>query len=165
MLPFLNRYPRRYHPYSRPLALHSSFPVEMHACPPHSLHTIFPTDPDVTAVGCPEPLAHKPIVTTAADYFAVLELQKPNTSYPKNDGEPGRRQSHKGYVLADVLAWPTEVYKEVQVIKTFSVFKLVPMIWDSQPSINSLKICLLLLSPNKRQMILKHFTIKYSTVL
>ena len=52
---------------------------------------------------------------TAIDYFAVL--QKPNSPFPKNDGEVGRRprKSHKGYVLADVLAWPTEVYKEVQV--------------------------------------------------
>jgi len=56
---------------------------------------------------------------TAADYFAILEVQKPNVPYPKNDGEPGRKpgKSHKGYVLADVLAWPTEVYKEVQVNK------------------------------------------------
>jgi hypothetical protein len=62
---------------------------------------------------------HKPVVVTAADYFAILEIQKPNASYPKHDGEPGRRPggSHKGYVLADVLAWPMEVYKEVQVSK------------------------------------------------
>jgi hypothetical protein len=59
---------------------------------------------------------------TAIDYFAIL--QKPNHPFPKNDGEVGRRpgKSHKGYVLADVLAWPTEVYKEVQVIlNIFSV--------------------------------------------
>jgi hypothetical protein len=54
---------------------------------------------------------------TAADYFAILDVQKPNAPYPKNEGEPGRKpgKSHKGYVLADVLAWPMEVYKEVQV--------------------------------------------------
>jgi hypothetical protein len=57
---------------------------------------------------------------TAADYFATLEVQRPVTPFPKNDGEPGRRQSHKGYVLADVLAWPMEVYKEVQVSKLYS---------------------------------------------
>jgi len=119
MPPLINRYPRRYHPFSRPLALHSSFPAERHACPPHSLYTIYPTDPDITAVDCPEPLAHERVVVTAADYFAILEVQKPNVPYPKNDGEPGRKpgKSHKGYVLADVLAWPTEVYKEVQVNK------------------------------------------------
>ena len=49
MPPLINRYPHRYHPFSRPLALHSSFPVERHACLPHSLHTIYPTDPDVIA--------------------------------------------------------------------------------------------------------------------
>ena len=62
---------------------------------------------------------HKSAVVTAANYFAILEVQKPNTPYPKNDGEPGRKPggSKKGYVLADVLAWPMEVYKEVQVNK------------------------------------------------
>jgi hypothetical protein len=56
---------------------------------------------------------------TAVDYFAILEVQKLNTPIPKCDGEPGRKpgKSHKGYVLADVLAWPIEVYKEVQVSK------------------------------------------------
>jgi hypothetical protein len=59
----------------------------------------------------------KPVVVTAANYFAILE--KPDVCYPKNDGEVGRKpgKSHKGYVLADVLAWPMEVYKEVQVNK------------------------------------------------
>ena len=54
---------------------------------------------------------------TAADYFATL--QKPSAPFLKNDGEVGRKpgKSHKGYVLADVLAWPMEVYKEVQVNK------------------------------------------------
>jgi hypothetical protein len=62
---------------------------------------------------------HKSVVVTAADYFAILDVQRPNTPIPKCDGEPGRKpgKSHKGYVLADVLAWPTEVYKEVQVNK------------------------------------------------
>jgi hypothetical protein len=117
MPPLINSYPHRYHPYSRSLALHSSFPDERLACPPHSLYKIYPTDSDVTAIDCPEPLTHKPVVVTAADYFAILEVQKTNTSFPKPDGEPGRKpgKSHKGYVLADVLAWPTEVYKEVQV--------------------------------------------------
>jgi hypothetical protein len=111
-----NRYPRRYHPFSRPLALHSSFPAEKLACPPHSLYTIYPTDPDLTIIDSPDPLTHNTAVVTAIDYFAIL--QKPNSPFPKNDGEVGRRpgKSHKGYVLADVLAWPTEVYKEVQVI-------------------------------------------------
>lgn len=100
----------------RPLALHSSFPAERHACPLHSLYNIYPTDSDVTAIDRPEPLTHKPVLMTAADYFAVLEVQKPSTPFPKHDGEPGRKpgKSHKGYVLADVLAWPMEVYKEVQ---------------------------------------------------
>ena len=117
MAPLINRYPRRYHPFSRPLALHTSFPAERPACPPHSLHTIYPTDPDVTAIGRPEPLTHKRVVVTATDYFVVLEVQKPTTPFPKPDGQAGRKpgKSHKGYVLADVLAWPMEVYKEVQV--------------------------------------------------
>ena len=116
-MPPLNKYPHRYHPYSRPLALHSCFPAERHACLHHSLYTIYPTDSDVAAVDRIEPLTYKKVVTTATEYFAVLE--KPNTPFPKCDGEPGRRagSSHKGYVLSDVLAWPTEVYKEVQVSK------------------------------------------------
>jgi hypothetical protein len=126
-MPLINRYSRRYHPFSRPLALHSSFPAETHTCPPHSLYTIFPMAPDVTAINRPEPLMHKPVVVTAADYFAILEVQKPNAPYPKNDGEPGRKpgKSHKGYVLADVLAWPTEVYKEVQVNDIFSLLLML----------------------------------------
>ena len=133
-MPPLNLYRRRYHPFSRPLALHSSFLSERHSCLPHSLYTIYPTDPDITAVDHPEPLTHKPVVITAADYFAILEVQKPDVPYPKNDGEPGRRpgKSHKGYVLADVLAWPMEVYKEVQVNKyILSIMLLVLMIWNS----------------------------------
>jgi len=95
---------------------------------------------------------HKPVVVTAADYFAILEVQKPNAPYPKIDGEPGRKpgKSHKGYVLADVLAWPMEVYKEVQVINIFPLL-LVLMFRNSQLSINLLrKIYLLLLSRSKR---------------
>src|SRR5271156_336294 len=78
----------------------------------------------------PEPLTHKPVLMTAADYFAVLEVQKPSTPFPKHDGEPGHKpgKSHKGYVLADVLAWPMEVYKEVQVNRFLSLL-LVLMIW------------------------------------
>lgn len=126
MPPLINRYPRRYHPFSRLLALHTSFPAERQACPPHSLYTIYPTDPDVTAIDRPEPLTHKPVLVTAADYFAVLEVQKPNTPFPKPDGESGRKpgKSHKGYVLADVLAWPMEVYKEVQVNRFLSEISL-----------------------------------------
>ena len=119
MPPLTNRYSHRYHPCSRPLALHSSFPAERHASPLHSLYTIYPTDPDVTTVDRPEPLVHKPVVVTAADYFAILEIQKPNLPYPKNEGQVGRKpgKSHKGYVLSDALAWPMEVYREVQVNK------------------------------------------------
>jgi len=58
----------------RPLALHCSFPTERHACPPHSLYTIYPTDLDVTVIDCPEPLTHKSVVMTATDYFAILEV-------------------------------------------------------------------------------------------
>ena len=123
MPPLMNRYPRRYHPFSRPLALHSSFVAERHACPPHSLYTIHPTDPDVTAADRPKPLMHKQALLTAADFFAILEVQKTGVPFPKNDGEVGRKpgRSHKGYVLADVLAWPAEVYKEVQVSNIFSM--------------------------------------------
>ena len=60
---------------------------------------------------------HKAVVMTATDYFAILKVQKPNAPYPKHDGQVRRKagKSHKGYGLADVLAWPMEVYKEVQV--------------------------------------------------
>ena len=166
MSPLINRYPHRYHPFSRPLTLHTSFPIEIHACPPHSQYTIFPTDPDITAAGCPEPLTHKPVIMSAADYFAILELQKPNTRYPENEGEVGRKpgKSHKGYVLADVLAWPMEVYKEVQVNKYINSLLSVLIIWDSRLSINLLrKTCLLPFSRNKRQMTLRHFTKRYRT--
>ena len=76
-------------------------------------------DSDVNAVNCPEPLTHKPVVTTTVDYFAILEVQRPNVPYPKPEGQVKRKpgKSHKGYVLADVLEWPMEVYKEVQVNK------------------------------------------------
>ena len=37
MPPLINLYTRRYHPFSRPLALHLSFPAERHICSPHSL--------------------------------------------------------------------------------------------------------------------------------
>jgi hypothetical protein len=163
MPPLINRYPRRYHPFSRPLALHSSFPAERHACPLHSLYNIYPTDSDVTAIDRPEPLTHKPVLMTAADYFAVLEVQKPSTPFPKPDGEPGRKpgKSHKGYVLADVLAWPMEVYKEVQVNRFLSLL-LVLMLWNSRSSINlPRKIYLLLLLRNKRQTTLRLFTRRY----
>ena len=124
MPPLMNRYPpHHYHPFSRPLALHSSFLAERHACLPHSLYTLYPTDPDVTAVDRPKPLMHKQALLTAADYFAILKVQKTNVPFPKNEGEVGRKpgKSHKGYVLADVLAWPMEVYKEVQVNNIFSL--------------------------------------------
>ena len=149
MPPFINRYPHCYHPFGRPLTLHCSFLAERHPCPPHLLYTIFPTNPDVTAAKCPEPLMYKPCVMTAMDYIATH--QKPNTPFPKNDGEVGHKPGklHKGYVLADVLEWPMEVYKEVQV-NNLSSLLLVLMIWDSRPSINLLrKICLLLLSRSK----------------
>ena len=68
MPPFINQYPHRYHPFGRPLALHCSFLAKRHPCPPHSLYTIFPTDPDVTAAKCPEPLMYKLCVMTAMDY-------------------------------------------------------------------------------------------------
>lgn len=76
-------------------------------------------DPDITAVDHPEPLTHKPVVITAADYFAILEVQKPDVPYPKNNGEPGRRpgKSHKGYV---------QVNKYI-----LSIMLLVLMIWNS----------------------------------
>ena len=108
MPPFINQYPHRYHPFGRPLA--PFYVAKRHPCLP-SLYTIFPTNPDLTAAKCPEPLMYKPCAMTAMDYFATL--QKPNTPFPKNDGEVGHkpRKSHKGYVLADVLEWPMEVYK------------------------------------------------------
>src|ERR1700678_1975788 len=161
MPPLMNRYPpHHYHPFSRPLALHSSFLAERHACLPHSLYTLYPTDPDVTAVDRPKPLMHKRALLTATDYFAILEVQNTNVSFPKNKGEPGRKPGklHKRYVLADVLAWPMEVYKEVQVN---NIFSLVACANDlRQSTIHNLlrKIYLLLLLRNKRQMTSRHFT-------
>jgi hypothetical protein len=66
---------------------------------------------------------HKAVLVTAADYFAVLEVQKPDTPFPKPYGEVGRKPGklHKRYVLADALAWPTKVYKEVQINRFLSV--------------------------------------------
>ena len=72
MPPLINWYPRHYHPFSRPLALHSSFPAERHTCPPHLLFTIYPTDPDITAIDHPEPLMHKLAVVTATNSFAII---------------------------------------------------------------------------------------------
>jgi hypothetical protein len=80
-------------------------------------------DPDVTAINCPEPLTHKAALVTAADYFVVLEVQKPDTPFPKPNGEVGHKPKklHKGYVLVDALAWPMEVYKEDQVSRFLSL--------------------------------------------
>ena len=80
-------------------------------------------DPDITAINHPEPLMHKAVLVTAADYFAVLEVQIPDTPFLKPDGEVGHKpgKSHKGFVLADALAWPMEVYKEVQVSRFLSL--------------------------------------------
>ena len=80
-------------------------------------------DPDITAIDHPEPLTHKAVLVIAADYFAILEVQIPDTPFPKPDGEVGCKPGkfHKGYVLADALAWPMEVYKEVQVSRFLSL--------------------------------------------
>ena len=66
---------------------------------------------------------HKAVLVTAANYFAISEVQKPDTPFPKPDGEVGckPRKLHKGYVLADALAWPMELYKDVQVNRFLSL--------------------------------------------
>jgi hypothetical protein len=115
-MPVTNRYGRRYHPFSRALSLHTFFPVERPACPPHSLYTIHPIDCDVSTVDPPQPLSPKAVVLTAADYFVMQERQYPNKVYEKPKGEVGRTDPKRiGYSLAAALKWPTEVYKEVQV--------------------------------------------------
>jgi hypothetical protein len=73
----------------------------------------------VTAVDWLEILMHMPVVMAAVQYFAILEVQKPDTNYPKHDAEVwhGPGKVAEGYALMDVLVWPMEVYKEVQVNK------------------------------------------------
>lgn len=116
MPPVTNQYGRRYHPFSRPLALHTPFPMEQATCPPHSLFQIYPADSDVSSVDPPHPLSPKAAVLTAADYFTMQERQHPNKIYEKPKGEVGRTDPKRnGYSLALTLKWPTEVYKEVQV--------------------------------------------------
>jgi hypothetical protein len=115
MPPVTNRYVRRYHPFSRPLSLHTLFPVERPTCPPHSLYTIYPTDSDVSSVDSPQPLSLKAVVLTAAEYFIMQERQYPNKVYEKPKGDVGRTDPKRGYSLGAALMWPTEVYKEVQV--------------------------------------------------
>jgi hypothetical protein len=80
-------------------------------------------DLDVTAIDCPKPLIHQAVLVTAADYFAILEVQKLDTPCSKPDGEVGHKPGklHNRYVLANALAWPTEVYKEVQVNRFISL--------------------------------------------
>ena len=119
MPPVTNRsnwYGRRYHPFSRHLALHTLFPVEQPICPLHSLYTIYPADSDVSSVHQPQPLSlsSKAAVLTAVEYFAMQERQHPNKTYEKPKGEVGH-PTRNGYSLLVALQWPTEVYKEVQV--------------------------------------------------
>lgn len=116
MPPVTNRYVRRYHPFSRPPALHTTFPVERPPCLPHSLYKIYPTDSDVSSVDLPQPLSPKAAVLTAAEYFTMQEREYPNKVYEKPKGEVGRTDPKRiGYSLLAALKWPTEVYKEVQV--------------------------------------------------
>lgn len=116
MPPVTNRYSRRYHPFSRPLALHTLFPMERPTCLPHSLYTIHPIDCDVTSVDPPQPLLPKTAaVSTASEYFIMQERHHPNKIYEKPKGEVGRNDPKLGYSLVAALKWPTEVYKEVQV--------------------------------------------------
>ena len=115
MPPVTNRYVRRYQPYSRPLALHITFPVEQPTCLLHSLYTIFPTDSDVSSVDPPQPLSLKAVSLTAAEYFTMQERQYPNKVFEKPKGDVGRTDPKRGYSLGAALMWPTEVYKEVQV--------------------------------------------------
>jgi len=67
--PLIIQYPRRYHPISRPLSLHSSFLAQRHVCLPHSLYTIYPMNPNVTAIDRQEVQVNKYIlsVTCAND--------------------------------------------------------------------------------------------------
>ena len=116
MPPVTNRYSRRYHPFSRPLALHTLFPMERPTCILHSLYTIHPIDCDVTSVDPPQPLLPKTAaVLTASEYFNMQERLHPNNIYEKPKGEVGRTDPRLGYSLVAALKWPTEVYKEVQV--------------------------------------------------
>ena len=109
--------PRRYRPYGRPLSLHSTFPLERHNCPAHSLHKIYPTDSDVAAFEPPQPLAHPEAFLSAATYFVLEDSKRPiSQKIAKPPGEVGRPgPSRKGYNLQTALAWPIEVFKEVQV--------------------------------------------------
>ena len=107
MPPVTNWYSRRYHPFSRPIALHTLFPMERPTCLSHSLYTIHPINCDVTSVDPPQPLLPKTAtVLTASAYFIMQEKPK---------GEVGRTDPRIGYSLVAALKWPTEVYKEVQV--------------------------------------------------
>jgi hypothetical protein len=115
MPPVANRYNRRYHPFSRPLSLHTLFPVERPISLPHSLYTVYPTDSDVSSVDSPQPLTLKAVVLTAAEYFTMQEKQYPNKVYEKPKGDVGRTDPKRGYSLGAVLKWLAKVYKEVQV--------------------------------------------------
>ena len=120
MPPVTNRYSRRYHPFSRPVVLHTLFPMERPTCLPHSLYTIYPIDCDVTSVDPPQPLLPKTAaVLTASEYFIMQERLHPNKVYEKPKGEVGRTDPRIGYSLVAALKWPTEVYKEVQVGYSF----------------------------------------------
>ena len=116
MPPVMNQYSRRYHPFSRPIALHTLFPAERPTCLPHSLYTIHPIDWDLSSVDPPQPLLPKTAVLTASEYFSMQEIHYPNKVYEKPKGEVGRTDPKRiGYSLVAALKWPTEVYKEVQV--------------------------------------------------
>ena len=58
------------------------------------------------------PLLQKPATLDAKAYFAALSIEA--SPRPKPPGEAGR-PSRGGYTLSEALAWPEDVYKEVQV--------------------------------------------------
>jgi hypothetical protein len=114
MFPLTNRYPRRFHPYTRFLALHTEFPAERPSFLLHSLYTIFPTDSDANAAESPQPLLSRSAAVSAPDYFASLEANRPNIVHKKPPGEAGGT-ARGGYQLQAALSWPVEIYRKVQV--------------------------------------------------
>lgn len=138
-----------------PFAPHSSFPAEGHACPPHSLYTIYPMDSDVTAVDRPEPLMPPHPLHTDVTAIDCQEVQVNNYILSitcANDFGLVNRFACR-YSHAKKGRWPrSRILQEGTVTPSILTLNPFSRLSTLSSRISSLvfKIYLLLLSRNKR---------------
>jgi len=106
---------RRFHPYRRPLILHSVFqperPIVMQS---PSLHIVYSLEHDASSSPPPLPLLGAEVEGSPTTYFNVKATKVSKEKIPKPAGEVGH-PSRGGYSLEKALGWPTKIYKQVQV--------------------------------------------------